>query len=282
MTLLICRKRSDNDYQKKWIVNRIDQLFSEKKHGILSVYLTAGYPALDDTVEIIRTLQGAGVDMVELGMPFSDPLADGEIIQRSSQVALENGMSIRYLFGQISAIRKQVQIPILLMGYLNPVLQFGFRAFLEKCAETGIDGLIIPDLPLEIYLKEYRDDVEESGLKFVMLITPHTSEDRILRIAETSGGFLYMVADASTTGVKRGITDQQIAYFQRINAMNLTIPRLIGFGISDADTFRIACEYANGAIIGSAFIRALGATGSGSVNERTGTFIGSVLQASQD
>ena len=258
-------------------MNRIDQLFSEKKQGVLSVYLTAGYPALEDTVEIIHTLQDSGVDMVEIGMPFSDPLADGEIIQQSSQVALANGMSIKYLFEQISTMRQQVEIPLVLMGYLNPVLQFGFSAFLKKCVETGIDGLIIPDLPLEVYLEEYRADVEESGLKFIMLITPHTSEDRILRIAEASGGFLYMVADASTTGVKKGISGDQLGYFSRIRKMELEIPRLIGFGISDAETFRIACEYANGAIIGSAFIRALGSPRSESVGEKTRFFIGSVL-----
>jgi tryptophan synthase alpha chain len=258
-------------------VNRIDHLFSEKKQGVLSVYLTAGYPALEDTVEIINTLQNSGVDMVEIGMPFSDPLADGEIIQQSSQVALANGMSIKHLFEQISTIRQQVEIPLVLMGYLNPVLQFGFSAFLEKCVETGIDGLIIPDLPLEVYLEEYRAKVEESGLKFIMLITPYTSEDRIRRIAEVSGGFLYMVADASTTGVKKGITGEQLGYFSRIRKMELDIPRLIGFGISDAETFRIACEYANGAIIGSAFISALGSTVSESIVEKTRFFIGSVL-----
>ncbi len=263
-------------------MNRINQLFREKEKGVLSVYMTAGYPSLEDTAEIIRTLQGSGVDMVELGMPFSDPLADGETIQQSSHVALENGMSIHILFEQIRDIRKQVQIPLVLMGYLNPVLQFGFRTFLEKCVETGIDGLIIPDLPLEIYLEEYKADIEESGLKFIMLITPHTSEDRIRRIADSSGGFLYMVADASTTGVKKGITDQQLEYFRRIDAMNLGIPRLIGFGISDAGTFRTACEYANGAIIGSAFIRALESKDTPSVAEKARAFIDSVLQTSQD
>ncbi len=260
-------------------MNRIDQLFGEKNTDVLSVYMTAGYPALNDTVDVIKALQDGGVNMVEVGIPFSDPLADGEIIQHSSQVALENGMSIRHLFGQIRDIRQQVQIPLVLMGYLNPVLQFGFEPFLEKCVETGIDGLIIPDLPLEIYLEDYRAVIERAGVKFIMLISPYTSRERILRIAESTGGFLYMVADASTTGVKKGITNKQLEYFQRISEMGLEIPRLIGFGISDSDTFRIACNYANGAIIGSAFIKSIGKPGPESVTEKANTFIHSVLHS---
>ncbi len=258
-------------------MNRIDQLFRDKQEHVLSVYMTAGYPALDDTVETLLALQESGVDMVELGMPFSDPLADGEVIQQSSHVALENGMTIEYLFGQIGKVRDQVHIPLVLMGYLNPVLQYGFENFVRRCVETGIDGLILPDLPLDIYNEEYRSILEESGLKFIMLITPYTSEDRIRQIAAASGGFLYMVADSSTTGAKKGITEKQLEYFQRINSMNLPIPRLIGFGISSANTFNLASEFANGAIIGSAFIKAVGASGNESVSEKAGNFVKSIL-----
>ncbi len=259
-------------------MNRIDQLFKEKQERILSIYMTAGYPALDDTVDILLALQESGVDMVELGMPFSDPLADGAVIQQSSHIALENGMTIEYLFTQISQVRDQVHIPLVLMGYLNPVLQYGFENFVRRCVESGIDGLILPDLPLDIYNREYRKIIEKSGLKFIMLITPYTSEDRIHEITTASGGFLYMVADSSTTGTKRGITEKQLEYFQKINSMNLPIPRLIGFGISSADTFNLVCEYAGGAIIGSAFIKAVGASGVDSPNEKTKGFVKSILQ----
>jgi tryptophan synthase alpha chain len=260
-------------------VNRIDQLFRDKQERVLSVYMTAGYPALDDTVETLLALQESGVDMVELGMPFSDPLADGEVIQQSSHVALENGMTIEYLFSQIGQVRDQIHIPLVLMGYLNPVLQFGFERFVKRCVETGIDGLILPDLPLEIYNGEYRKILEESGLKFIMLVTPYTTEDRIREIASASGGFLYMVADSSTTGAKKGITEKQLEYFQRIKLMNLSIPRLIGFGISSAETFSLVSEYAHGAIIGSAFIKAVGASGNESVREKTSKFVKSILLA---
>ena len=197
-------------------MNRIDQLFKNKEERVLSVYMTAGYPALDDTVETLLALQESGVDMVELGMPFSDPLADGEVIQQSSHVALENGMTIESLFGQIRKVRDQIHIPLVLMGYLNPVLQYGFEKFVRRCVECGIDGLILPDLPLDIYNEEYRSVLEESGLKFIMLITPYTSEDRIREIAATSGGFLYMVADSSTTGAKKGITEKQLSIFRKL------------------------------------------------------------------
>lgn len=239
-------------------MNRIDQLFREKREGILSIYMTAGYPGLDSTVELITTLEESGADMIELGMPFSDPLADGEVIQKSSMAALKNGMTINKLFEQLAGIREKVQIPLVLMGYLNPVLQYGFESFIEKCVDTGIDGLILPDLPLGIFEREYMSRIRKSGLKFVMLVTPQTDQERIRRIADCSGGFLYMVAEASTTGSRNEISEAQIAYFERIRNMKLEIPRLIGFGISDKKTFQKACEYASGAIIGSAFIRSLG------------------------
>ncbi len=261
-------------------MNRIDQLFREKQKQILSIYITAGFPELDDTVNIIKELEESGADMVEIGMPFSDPLADGPVIQNSSQVALRNGMNIPLLFRQLKEIRNSVSIPLVLMGYLNPVLQFGFPDFIKKCKETGIDGLIIPDLPLKIFEKEYRKMIEEAKLKFVMLITPQTSEERILQIAEASGqgGFLYMVADSSTTGARQGIKEVQLDYFKRINDMKIEIPRLIGFGISDHHTFNRACEYANGAIIGSAFIYALGRIDERSVEEKSSDFVKSILQ----
>ncbi|MCF8345814.1 MAG: tryptophan synthase subunit alpha [Bacteroidales bacterium] len=261
-------------------MNRIDQLFQQKKEGILSIYMTAGFPELDDTVEVMKAVQEGGADMIELGMPFSDPLADGEVIQQSSQTALRNGMNIRYLFEQIRGIRKHLHIPLVMMGYLNPVLQFGFERFIEKCAETGIDGLILPDLPLDVYEEEYRTIVERSGLKFIMLITPYTLGERIHQIAEASGGFMYMVADSSTTGARSGISSSQLEYFRKIDAMNLSIPRLIGFGISSHETFRKACEHASGAIIGSAFIRAIGDDNKVSVSEKAKAFVQTILNGS--
>ncbi len=256
-------------------MNRIDQLFREKQEGVLSIYMTAGYPDLEDTVEIISTLEESGVDMIELGMPFSDPLADGEVIQQSSMAALKNGMTISKLFEQIEGIRQNVQIPLVLMGYLNPVLQFGFERFIEKCVDTGIDGLILPDLPLRIYERDYMSMISDSGLKFIMLITPQTDPGRIERIAGNSGGFLYMVADASTTGSRKEISEEQVAYFNRIRRMKLGIPLMIGFGISDEKTFQTACKYASGAIIGSAFIRALGVNGD-TAPERARKFVQSI------
>jgi len=238
-------------------VNRIDHLFREKKEGILSVYMTAGFPHLDDTTAIIRSLEAHGADLLEIGIPFSDPLADGPVIQRSSQVALANGMTLKYLFEQLSAIRKRVRIPLILMGYLNPILRFGMERFLDHCAACGIDGAIIPDLPLDEYESLYMMQFKKRHLHHVLLITPQTPEERIRRIAKRSQGFIYMVAAASTTGAKDTIIRKQIDYFSRIGEMKLSSPRLIGFGISNRETFTTACRYAQGAIIGSAFIRML-------------------------
>lgn len=238
-------------------MNRIDQLFKQKDRNVLSIYMTAGYPKLGDTVEIIKALEQSGADMIEIGIPFSDPLADGPVIQGSSQLALENGMNPVLLFEQLRGIRAQVSIPLVLMGYLNPVLQFGFENFLKACSDVGVDGLIIPDLPLDEYEASYETLCRTYNIHFSMLITPHTSPERIKRIASLSKGFLYMVADSSTTGAKSGIREQQLEYFQKVKQMNLEIPRLIGFGISNNATFMKACQYANGAIIGSAFIDAL-------------------------
>ncbi len=237
--------------------NRINQLFQHKKENILSVYFTAGYPELEDTVPVITELAKNGVELIEIGMPFSDPVADGPIIQKSSNIALENGMSIKKLFDQLKGIREKVSIPLILMGYLNPVIQFGVEAFCQKCQETGIDGLILPDMPLSVYQEEYKEVFEKYGLHNILLITPQTSESRIMEIDDVSSGFIYMVSSSSTTGIKNSVGDFHIDYFERVQKMNLKNPRLIGFGISNAETFQNACAYAHGAIIGSAFVKAL-------------------------
>lgn len=239
-------------------MNRITQLFKNKSKNILNVYFTAGFPKLDDTLTIIETLEKAGVDLVEIGMPYSDPVADGETIQQSNQIALENGMTIKLLFEQLAPLRQKCNVPIVLMGYINPVIQFGVEKFCQKCQEVGIDGLILPDLPIAEFEEEYKAIFEKYGLLNTFLITPQTSEARIRQIDNiTSDGFIYMVSSASITGSTSGITPEMENYFNRINAMNLKNPRLIGFGIKDNATFTKACEYANGAIIGSQFIRVL-------------------------
>lgn len=237
--------------------NRINKLFQEKGKDILSVYFTAGYPQLDDTKTIIRELVSSGVDLIEIGMPFSDPVADGPVIQHSSLIALHNGMSVHKLFEQLEDIRQSVDIPLILMGYINPVLQYGVEPFCQKCREIGIDGLIIPDLPLSVYQEQYKVLFEANDLHNIFLITPQTSDERLRLIDEVSSGFIYMVSSNSTTGAKEGVSAMQKSYFERINTFGLKNPRLIGFGISNALTFRNACQYAQGAIIGSAFVNAL-------------------------
>ena len=258
------------------MMNRIDKLFREKEAEILSNYLTAGYPGLNDTVRLLEALQEHGADMVEIGIPFSDPLADGPVIQQSSQLALRNGMTLDLLFRQLKGIRDTVNIPLVLMGYLNPVLQMGMEQFLENCRDTGIDGVIIPDLPPAEYESRYCELFRSYGIYHTLLITPHTDEARIRRIAALSEGFLYLVADASTTGARDSVGDHQREYFKRLNAMNLPVPGLIGFGISNRETFLTACNYSRGAIIGSAFIRALGAQNSLTPEERVKRFIGEI------
>ncbi len=243
-------------------MNRINKLFKENKNNILSVYFTAGFPQLNDTTTIINELKNNGVDMIEIGMPFSDPLADGPTIQHSSEVALVNGMTIKLLFKQLTNFRSNLstanrELPIILMGYLNPILQYGIDRFCKDASALGIDGVIIPDLPMLEYLDEYKKIFEKYGLKNIFLITPQTSENRIRLIDKHSNGFIYMVSSASTTGAKEGIGKGQENYFKRIKAMKLKNPVMIGFGISDHTTFSKACEYANGAIIGSAFIKAI-------------------------
>jgi tryptophan synthase alpha chain len=240
------------------LMNRITQAF-ESKNNLLNMYFTAGYPSLHDTLPLAEALVAAGADILEIGMPFSDPLADGPVIQGSSSVALANGMNLPVLFGQLQNLRTAVpNVPVLLMGYLNPVMQFGMEAFLKQAAEAGVDGLILPDLPLDEYEESYHALFQQYGLKAVFLITPQTSEERIRRLDTLSDAFLYLVSGPGTTG---GTTlpdaEVQAEYFNRIAALQLKNPRLIGFGIADKAGFDRACQYANGAIIGSALIQAL-------------------------
>ena len=240
-------------------MNRIKQIFKEKTNNILNVYFTAGFPKIDDTTVILKALQDGGADLVEIGMPYSDPVADGETIQQSNQIALDNGMSVKLLFEQLTGIREAgIDVPILLMGYVNPVIQFGVENFCQKCQEVGVDGLILPDMPISVYEDEYKAIFDKYGILNTFLITPQTTDERIRHIDNISDGFIYMVSSASTTGAKSGISTDQEAYFARVNTMNLKNPRLIGFGISDNETFKKAASQAAGAIIGSAFIKLIG------------------------
>lgn len=234
--------------------NRINSLFEKKNKNILSVYFTAGFPNLNNTVEIIQELEKNGVDLIEIGIPFSDPTADGPTIQRSSEKALKNGMSIKLLFEQLKTIRESVSIPLVLMGYFNPVYQYGVKRFCQKCKEIGIDGTILPDLPLDEFEAGYKSTFDENNLHNILLITPQTSEQRIRQIDKACSGFIYMVSSSSTTGAGKKVSDFKTDYFERIQNMQLKNPRVIGFGISDKATFENACKYANGAIIGSAFV----------------------------
>ena len=247
-------------------MNRINEKLAENKK-LLSIYFTAGYPKINDTVFIIQELEKSGVDMIEIGLPFSDPLADGPTIQASSTQALHNGMTTQILFDQIKDIRKTVSIPLVIMGYFNPMLQYGVEAFCQKCAEIGIDGLIIPDLPVDVYADEYKATFDKYGLKNIFLITPQTSDERIRFIDSVSSGFIYMVSSASVTGSQSGFGSTQSAYFERIANMNLKNPQIIGFGINNAETFKQATQYAKGAIIGSAFIKHLSEVGTGKIGE---------------
>jgi tryptophan synthase alpha chain len=245
-------------------MNRINKKLKEEKK-LLSIYFTAGYPALDDTVKIIQDLEKNGVDMIEIGLPFSDPLADGPTIQESSTSALKNGMTTEVLFRQLSDIRETVSIPLIIMGYFNPMLQYGVEAFCRKCQEIGIDGLIIPDLPVDVYHEEYQAIFEKHDLINVFLITPQTSEERIRFIDSVSNGFIYMVSSANVTGSKSGFGNTQTEYFQRIAALSLANPQIVGFGIKDSETFQQATKNSNGAIIGSAFIKHLTENGVDSI-----------------
>lgn len=235
-------------------MNRINQKLQEDKK-LLSIYFTAGFPKLNDTVSIIQELEKNGVDMIEIGLPFSDPLADGPTIQESSTIAIENGMTTNLLFEQLKDIRKTVEIPLIIMGYFNPMMQFGMEKFCQKCAEIGIDGLIIPDLPLHVYETEYKALFEKYNLKNIFLITPQTSNERIHQIDKISDSFIYMVSTAAVTGSQSGFGSEQMDYFKRISELNLNNPQIIGFGIKDKETYSQATQFQKGAIIGSAFIK---------------------------
>ena len=238
-------------------MNRIDQLFSTRPQRLLSVYFCAGAPTLDGTADVIRTLAREGVAMIEIGIPFSDPMADGPVIQDAATKALRNGMTLDKLFSQLEGIRRDVDIPLILMGYLNPVFRYGFEAFCKRCKEVGVDGMIIPDLPFKDYLESYKAVAERYDLRFIMLITPETSEERVRLIDAHTSGFIYMVSSAATTGAQKDFDAQKQAYFKRIAGLGLRIPRMVGFGISNRQTFDAACEYASGGIIGSRFVALL-------------------------
>ncbi len=261
-------------------MSRIQQLFERKKHRVLNVYCTAGYPRLDSTLEVMKALQDAGADLIELGMPYSDPLADGPVIQASSSTALQNGMTISKLFEQLADLRKPDTasgdggVPVVLMGYVNPLLQYGFEEFCAKAAEVGVDGLIIPDIPMYEYESEYAPIVKTYGLDFIFLVTPETSEERIKKLDSLSSGFLYAVSSSSITGSDKDFSPVE-NYLQRLQSMKLTNPILVGFGIKDKATFDAACRYANGAIIGSAYIKTL--EQGNDIKRTTSSFVKAVL-----
>ena len=238
-------------------MNRIDKLFAEKKNDILSIYFCAGAPALDGTVSVLKALEANGVNMVEIGIPFSDPMADGPVIQDAATKSLKNGMSLKTLFSQLADVRDKVSIPLLLMGYLNPVMRYGFEPFCAKCKEVGIDGIIIPDLPFDDYVRDFVPLAKKYDLRFIMLITPETSEERIRTIDAATDGFIYMVSSASTTGAQKDFNAAKQEYFHRIDSMQLKNPRMIGFGISNAATWQAASSAASGGIIGSRFVTLL-------------------------
>jgi tryptophan synthase alpha chain len=263
-------------------MNRLDKLFTEKKVNVLNIYCTAGYPQLNSTIEVIQALQNNGADIIELGMPYSDPLADGEVIQASSAVALQNGMTIDLLFQQLTNLRKSTAdggigeaLPVILMGYMNPILQFGIEKFCAAAKKAGVDGVILPDLPMYEFETFYKSLFEKNNLKFIFLVTPETSEERIRKIDTLSNGFIYAVSSSSTTGNNKAIEEQE-GYFKKLQQMKLKNPVLVGFGIKDKATFTAACKYTNGAIIGSAYIKAL--ENSLDINKTTKEFLNNILQ----
>ena len=243
------------------MVNRINQLFANKRENILSIYFCAGHPTLESTADTIRTLEQKGVDMIEVGIPFSDPMADGPVIQDAATKALRNGMTLKKLFSQLEGIRSDVKMPLILMGYLNPIMQFGFEKFCQRCTEVGVDGVIIPDLPFKDYLEEYKPVADKYDIRIIMLITPETSDERIRFIDDNTDGFIYMVSSAATTGAQKEFGDAKQAYFSRIKGMNLKHPCMIGFGISNKQTLEAAQANAAGAIIGSKFVNLIEETG---------------------
>lgn len=238
-------------------MNRISTLFNSKKSNILSIYFTAGYPQLEDTLPVLKALQEKGIDMIEIGIPFSDPMADGPVIQEASAQALRNGMSLRLLFDQLKEVRKEIHIPLIFMGYLNPIMQYGFEAFCRKCAATGIDGVIIPDLPCANYIIEYKPIADRYNIKVIMLITPETSDERVRLIDRHTNGFIYMASSAETTGTQQNTDEHKQSYYHRINAMNLQNPHLLGFDISNKNTLDTAIANSSGAVIESKFVELL-------------------------
>jgi len=241
-------------------MEKLQSLLQHKK-DLLSVYFTAGFPHIDSTVKVLKLLEKAGVDFVEIGMPYSDPLADGPVIQNSSTIALQNGMTLKKLFEQLAEVQEEVSIPIILMGYLNPVLKFGPEQFVEECQKKNVSGLILPDLPYETYVEEFQELFTSNELSNIFLITPQTPEERIKKLDSASTSFIYMVSSAAVTGARDGLSAQQIEYFERVNAMQLDTPRMVGFGISNHETYKNVCQYAHGAIVGSAFIKHLEQSG---------------------
>ena len=258
------------------MLNRLTKLFENNRENLLTVYFTAGYPKLDDTETIICSLAESGVNIIEIGIPYSDPLADGPVIQESGMAAIDNGMTLQVLFKQLTDIRTKTQVPLILMGYFNQLLQYGVDKFLDDCVKTGIDGLIIPDLPLMEYEQFYKDKLTQRNISISFLITPQTEESRIHKVDALSTGFIYVVSDSSITGMKTGISSQQISYFERIKSLQLSTPQLIGFGISDRESYLTASKYANGAIIGSAFIKHL--KDKNEVDKATADFINLILK----
>ena len=255
-------------------MSRLQALFANKKERVLNVYCTAGYPQLDSTATIIQSLQNNGADIIELGMPYSDPLADGPVIQESGNIALQNGMTIAVLFEQLKAIKGQINIPIILMGYMNPVLQYGFEKFCAEASAVGVDGLILPDLPEYEFEMEYGAIIKKYGLDFIFLVTPETSSERIQQLDNLSTGFLYAVSSSATTGKDKDFNSVE-KYLKQLQSMQLKNPVLVGFGIKDRNTFESACKYANGAIIGTAFIKAL--EGSTNIDATVKQFISAVI-----
>lgn len=258
-------------------MSRIQELFKRKGSKVLNIYCTAGYPRLDSTLDVMQALQDNGADMIELGMPYSDPLADGPTIQESGAVALQNGMTIKVLFEQLKAMRGSsgITVPVILMGYINPVLQYGFEKFCADASAAGVDGLILPDLPIREFETEYGPMIGKYGLDFIFLVTPETSEERIRKIDALSTGFVYAVSSSSTTGKDKDFSDVEL-YLRKLQQMQLKNPVLVGFGIKDNATFQSACKYARGAIIGSAYIKAL--RESPEVEQATKKFLGTILR----
>ena len=256
-------------------MNRIEALFARKQKNICNIYCTAGYPMLESTHEVLRALQSNGADMVEIGIPYSDPIADGLVIQQSNTIALQNGMTIKKLFEQLQPVRSDFHLPMLLMGYLNPIMQYGLENFCRMANETGVDGVILPDLPMYEYETEYRPVFKKYGLDVIFLVTPETSEARIRKIDELSTGFIYAVSSSATTGYNSSAVGEHEAYYKKLQRLNLNKPVLVGFGIKNKETFQEAAKYTNGAIIGSAYIKALQA--GGDISDVTRKFLNEIL-----